>query len=280
MHSFLEGAVAKITLTHRSIDTPGKLTRKRSHYVCNAHLALIAKPLLLAEFMSVLPVNDRDNNVYPYFTKDVKILNTEQFNDEIEDAKTSDKDSTVQWINSMPYQVIKDMKKLADTVESILGAYLVTGGEKMAAQLMNTLNYFYMSEMNTTDDFLVCPPPNNWPSKDEPNYHLTDMREYQEPNSKEIVSIRRIEQRISDSLKRDFVFRNKGLARLSLMMRGYDENWDNERLEFLGDAVLDYIVALEYYSNQAKYNSPRPLDVGDLTAAKQVKFNLLVSLVI
>ena len=228
--------------------------------------------------MSVLPVNDRDNNIYPYFTKEVKILNTELFSDNIEDSKMSDKDSTVQWINSIPYQVIQDMKKLADTVESILGAYLVTGGEKMAAQLMNTLNYFYMEELNTTEDFLVCPPPSHWPSKDEPNYHLMDMREYQEPSSNEMISIRRIEKRISDSLKTDFVFRKKGLARLSLMMRGYDENWDNERLEFLGDAVLDYIVALEYYSNQAKYNSPRPLDVGDLTAAKQVKFKFIVSL--
>ena len=67
-------------------------------------------------------------------------------------------------------------------------------------------------------------------------------------------------------------------------MRGY-ESQDNERLEFLGDAVLDYIVALEYYSNEAKYigenaedmksskeknNSITKLDVGDLTAAKQV----------
>ena len=62
-------------------------------------------------------------------------------------------------------------------------------------------------------------------------------------------------------------------------MRGY-ESQDNERLEFLGDAVLDYIVAMEYYSNEAEYigettnkeksNSIMELDVGDLTAAKQV----------
>ena len=52
-------------------------------------------------------------------------------------------------------------------------------------------------------------------------------------------------------------------------MRGYEDQ-DNERLEFLGDAVLDYIVAMEYYSNETKYNSTTELDVGDLTAAKQV----------
>lgn len=72
-------------------------------------------------------------------------------------------------------------------------------------------------------------------------------------------------------------------------MRGY-ESQDNERLEFLGDAVLDYIVALEYYSNEAKYigenaedmksskeknNSITELDVGDLTAAKQVFIKLV-----
>ena len=52
-------------------------------------------------------------------------------------------------------------------------------------------------------------------------------------------------------------------------MKGY-ESQDNERLEFLGDAVLDYIVAMEYYSNETMYNSATELDVGDLTAAKQV----------
>ena len=32
-------------------------------------------------------------------------------------------------------------------------------------------------------------------------------------------------------------------------MPGYDPTCDNDRLEFLGDAVLDYVVAFEYYNN-------------------------------
>ena len=36
-------------------------------------------------------------------------------------------------------------------------------------------------------------------------------------------------------------------------MPGYDPTCDNDRLEFLGDAVLDYVVAFEYYNNISAY---------------------------
>ena len=40
---------------------------------------------------------------------------------------------------------------------------------------------------------------------------------------------------------------------ISLCMPGYDPTCDNDRLEFLGDAVLDYVVAFEYYNNISAY---------------------------
>ena len=116
------------------------------------------------------------------------------------------KDSEVAWKFGLPYQALQDMKKLADTVESILGAYLVAGGEKMAAELMNTLNSLYMENNESSEDFLVCPTPSEWPGEDEPDQHMVDKREYTKPSVEEMHHLQRVEQRISDSLQA------KGLA--------------------------------------------------------------------
>merc|ERR1711970_1101790 len=57
-------------------------------------------------------------------------------------------------------------------------------------------------------------------------------------------------------------------------MAGYHK-YDNERLEFLGDAVIDYVIAFEYYNNLTEYirgnTKKRPVvfEEGYLTAAKQ-----------
>ena len=45
------------------------------------------------------------------------------------------------WRHGHPYQKLGSEKPLADSVESIFGAYLVTGGEKMAAQVDLTLKF-------------------------------------------------------------------------------------------------------------------------------------------
>ena len=58
------------------------------------------------------------------------------------------------------------------------------------------------------------------------------------------------------------------MARLSLTMDGYnkkDRLDSNERLEFLGDAVLDYLVVDEFYNNRKEIR----FDSGELTDLKQ-----------
>ena len=111
------------------------------------------------------------------------------------------KDSEISWKFGLPYQALQDMKKLADTVESILGAYLVAGGEKMAAELMNTFNALYVDNNESPEDFLICPTPTEWTDQDEPDQHMIDKREYTKPSIEEMRHLQRVEQRISDSLQ-------------------------------------------------------------------------------
>jgi len=59
-----------------------------------------------------------------------------------------------------------------------------------------------------------------------------------------------------------YTFVNNDLLMLALTHSSYDRNINNQRLEFLGDAILNFVVA-EYLYEQAK-NS----DEGDLTRAR------------
>ena len=69
--SFLKLATTRKLYDDMSIDTPGKLSGRRSHFVCNAHLARISSLLSLGEYMNVLPMEKKENTIYPFFTSNV-----------------------------------------------------------------------------------------------------------------------------------------------------------------------------------------------------------------
>ena len=212
--------------------------------------------------------------IYPMFIHNRKIY-PEDMDKLGNEPKLGNSSSECHWHYGHPYQFMKDDKKLADTVESILGAYLIVGNEKMAARLMLVLDFIhqeYFDRKRTNErSYLVCPEPHFWPEKGE-NGIKTVSESLPWPSNKEMASIERIESRLKTD-KSNFTFADKALARLrpvfqrvtsvsgqpklkilqSLCMPGYDPTCDNDRLEFLGDAVLDYVVAFEYYNNISAY---------------------------
>lgn len=171
------------------------------------------------------------------------------------------------------FNKIGNQKRLADCVESLLGAYVVSGGEKLAARFMNLLNKMYLLSLNdhesqSNQDILVCPDAILWPGANESTTVVLDhfhgqFDDLREPNSTEMANIKLVENELK------YKFKSKKIARLALTMHGFnkvDKLDSNERLEFLGDAVLDYLVVDEYYNkrgNQLKFDS------GQLTDLKQ-----------
>ena len=83
--------------------------------------------------------------IYPMFIHGRKIYpeDMDKLGNEPELGNSS---SECHWHYAHPYQFMKDDKKLADTVESILGAYLIVGNEKMAARLMLVLDFIHQEE--------------------------------------------------------------------------------------------------------------------------------------
>jgi dsRNA-specific ribonuclease len=171
-------------------------------------------------------------------------------------------------------------KKTADVVESLIGAYLVTGGEKMAARFVIMLNRLYMETVERSPEFLegvrrkrtvegdclISPEPSYWP---ENAFEASKaFGEDHENYSKDLVEPDPKTQSIIDELQNEleYTFKTPHLCRLALAKKKYTKDpKDNfERLEFLGDAILDYLVVDELYNRRSA-----ALDSGDLTDLKQ-----------
>lgn len=58
-----------------------------------------------------------------------------------------------------------------------------------------------------------------------------------------------------------YTFKDKSLLKKALTLSSYDNNFNNESLECLGDALLTFIVAEKYYAEN--------FDEGDITEKKQ-----------
>ena len=59
----------------------------------------------------------------------------------------------------------------------------------------------------------------------------------------------------------DYSFKDKELLKKALTLSSYDQNFNNESLECLGDALLTFIVAEKYYAEN--------MSEGDITEKKQ-----------
>ena len=153
--------------------------------------------------------------IYPMFIHSRKIY-PEDMDKLGKEPELGSSSSECHWHYGHPYQFMKDDKKLADTVESILGAYLIVGNEKMAARLMLVLDFIhqeYFDRKRTNErSYLVCPEPHLWPDRGESGIK-TISESLPWPSPKEMASIERIESRLKTD-KPNFTFEDKALARL------------------------------------------------------------------
>ena len=153
--------------------------------------------------------------IYPMFIHSRKIY-PEDMDKLGKEPELGSSSSECHWHYGHPYQFMKDDKKLADTVESILGAYLIVGNEKMAARLMLVLDFIhqeYFDRKRTNErSYLVCPEPHLWPDRGESGIK-TISESLPWPSPKEMASIERIETRLKTD-KPNFTFEDKALARL------------------------------------------------------------------
>ena len=181
-------------------------------------------------------------------------------------------------LNTFRHQVIGD-KHVANCVEALIGAYLVSCGRsvtrrvmiwfgvasKTSAELQDVFNTF----SRNIKSFNESPDGNPMVSRngdERPFGHDSSFLPDASPESCPIPEVCRIEEEVG------YRFENKQLLYRALTHASYSRSLafvteSYQRLEFLGDAVLDYVVTLHLYSRFPHLNH------GDLTDFRSALVN-------
>ncbi|TKR68423.1 hypothetical protein L596_024412 [Steinernema carpocapsae] len=143
--------------------------------------------------------------------------------------------------NVMTQQYISD-KAIADTVEALIGAHLLQLGPKVALRFMRWLGLRVISEQTVAD---------------EPLLRFLDTPEDPNRSNQELVSYIERFQLSSVEKTIGYRFNNKAYLLQAFTHASYYKNRITscyQRLEFLGDAVLDYMITRFLFQHRKKYS--------------------------
>ena len=294
--SFIKIACTRVLYEKYSYFTDGELTSARGAYISNANFLKLFKLKLsdgsclqIPRYMNCHDLSQKGRGILraPGWVYTLNHALTDDNQDETEIFPRISDEFTSETVrpshfNYMTIDSINKLvdKKTADVIESLIGAYLVTGGEKMAARFVWMLNQLYMDTLISNPEYLegirrkrtvqgdclITHPPEFWP---ENAYearaafgedHMTYKSELVEPDSKTDKIIKDLQNELQ------YEFISPHLCRLALAKKKFtkDPKDNYERLEFLGDAILDYLVVDELFNRRSA-----SLDSGELTDLKQ-----------
>ncbi|GAB6031712.1 Endoribonuclease Dicer [Chamberlinius hualienensis] len=187
--------------------------------------------------------------------KPKKLPATEKLNND-----ESGSDSNEEFFDRYNKHLIGD-KTIADSVEAIIGAVLVTCGRTAA---LRVINWFGLKILSPNTSQLGSSEEDDMEVDEEPPF----------PWKVQEFVLKRFNSRMCDKYNDLLVleenlgyhFNNKGLLIQAVIHPTFDVDVvDNyQKLEFLGDAVLDYLVTMHLYKNMPNLN---PGDMTDLRSA-------------
>uniref|UniRef100_A0AC35TIS6 Endoribonuclease Dcr-1 n=1 Tax=Rhabditophanes sp. KR3021 TaxID=114890 RepID=A0AC35TIS6_9BILA len=172
----------------------------------------------------------------------------------INNKKKGSGDSDEKYSQNMFLQQTINDKTIADSVEALIGAHFLHVGINGALKFMKWMgisvyrNMREPEELNPILDYLNC--------DSNPNGALEQLAQYYHDNR-----FHQIEKEVG------YVFKNKGYLIQAFSHASYIDNRVTgcyQRLEFLGDAVLDFVVTRYLYSHKASYS---PGDLTDLRSS-------------
>ncbi|KAH6828797.1 dicer-like 4 [Perilla frutescens var. hirtella] len=235
--AFLKFAVGRyLFLKHDALDE-GQLTRKRSNIVNNFNLLKLATGKKLQVYI-------RDQSFEPdqffAFGRPCPLNCTEETQDRIHSqdyGKTTDKNSRVR-CNKCHHWLYN--KTIADALEALTGAFIVDSGFKAATAFLNWIGIKVDITLSKIDN--IC-----------------SASGALHPLSNE-MDVNALENLLG------YKFANKGLLIQAFIHPSFTNPLGGcyQRLEFLGDAVLDYLITSYLYS---VYPSLKPGHLTDLRSA-------------
>jgi len=250
----------------------GKLSYLRSTEISNANLYQLGRAKNLGEIMSATKFEPSDNWLPPGYTVAIR-----HKKGEIDKA-----------LAEVPYDLLRQHsipdKSIADCVEALIGAYLTASGSRAALLFMQWLglrvvppSYDLQRDLSTAEDDksmndmwrwlelppspLICAPP----SYDEkvPDSLLVQLtpEELREASLKELHEL--YHENGMDKFEEEiqYCFKDKAYLVQAFTHNSYYKNHItdcHQRLEFLGDALLDYLIT-RYLFEDPRCHSPGTL---------------------
>ncbi|XP_071041573.1 endoribonuclease Dicer isoform X2 [Parasteatoda tepidariorum] len=247
--SFLKYVMSiKAYMKYQNFDE-GKLTLFRSRLIQNLNLYQKAKKKGLGEYMTTTTFSCSSTWLPPCYTIeeqiDKKSILVKKEREKITDEVLSPE------VNQHKYftkQVVSD-KSVADSVEALIGAYLLTSGPKGALKFMSWLGLKPL--LSETDDF------DNWPPTPS-NPILPDAVRPEQRIAGFTSGFDRFEKKIG------YTFKNKAYLLQAFTHQSYHYNDITDcyqRLEFLGDAVLDYLITRQLYEDPHDHSPGKLTDL-------------------
>lgn len=239
--SFLKMAVTISAYQHKKSKDEGKLTKYRTSQISNKNLFNLAMKKSLPGYIKYTGLS-RQTWAPPGYEK--RARNGEESKEWCVGADQS---------SACDDQQIPD-KSIADSVEALIGVHFTQCGYMTALKFMDWLGLKVLSEEADGGSAAKSPHYANYPMytceipEDEQRY-----RDVLEKQTKEMASF---EKEIG------YVFKNKELLLEAFTHPSYSENTitgSYQRLEFLGDAVLDFLVTLHIYDNCSDKLTPGKL---------------------
>ncbi|GIY47029.1 endoribonuclease Dcr-1 [Caerostris darwini] len=250
--SFLKYAMSFKTYIKYPFFDEGKLTNLRSRLIQNLHLYQKAKKKKLGQYLTTTPFIPSKTWLPPcYIVEDHVDEKNLVKKKKKKEAENEDEKTENPLHLYFTKQVISD-KCVADSVEALIGTYLLSSGQMGALKFMAWLglNPFPDDEVNYDD---WPPPPPNPIVGDHPHHEFR----------LEVLSsgFDKFEKKIG------YTFKNKAYLLQAFTHPSYYYNDITDcyqRLEFLGDAILDYLITRQLYEDPSDHS---PGKLTDLRAA-------------
>uniref|UniRef100_A0A0P4WEE1 Uncharacterized protein n=1 Tax=Scylla olivacea TaxID=85551 RepID=A0A0P4WEE1_SCYOL len=261
--SFLKYTVAEYLFLKYPLEHEGTLSQRRSQFVSNKTLYSLGKVKKIPEKIQSIILNPKFNGILPGFVlkpemelqlQEIKAphdmwarsadVTMEQLKEEI---KKMEDGSRKPCYNPWTQHEVSD-KSVADSVEALIGVSLLVGGRETA---MNFLSNLGMEVFNGTSLKSGLPVPSALLSKEE--WANEEMLRYYEK-----YCLDRLEEKIQ------YTFKDKSFIVQATTHSSFCQNKVTDcyqRLEFLGDAILDYLVTGIVFFNHADYTPGQMSDL-------------------
>ncbi|GFT77874.1 endoribonuclease Dicer [Nephila pilipes] len=257
--SFLKYAMSvKLYIKYSNYDE-GKLTRLRSRLIQNLHLYQKAKKKHLGEYLITTSFICSKTWLPPCYViedhVDENNVNKKMKKTRKKDEEMDIEESKIPLHLYFTKQVISD-KCVADSVEALIGVYLLSSGQLGALRLMAWFGLNPFIE-EVTDIKL-----GNWPLSP-PNPIVSEH-----PALARLHNLTNGFDRFERIIK--YEFKNKAYLLQALTHPSYSDNILTDcyqRLEFLGDSILDYLITRQLYED------PRAHSPGKLTDLRSALVN-------